>query len=102
MGTDGHFTPPVPSVQRTQQSTDAAGNAVWTYPTPFAATPRVVFSLGPSADTALVEGRITAISATQVTVNVRRAPSVVILGISVLQVPQAAPGVPVQFIAVAA
>lgn len=102
MGTRGSFTPAATRVERTQLATDAAGNAAWVFPAPFAAVPRVVFSLGPSADTALVEGRITAISATGVTVNVRRAPAVVLLGISVLQVPQPATGVPVQFVAVAA
>jgi hypothetical protein len=75
--------------------TDASGNVTFTYATPFV-NPVVEGQIGPSADTALVEGRLTASTTTSCTFNVRRSPSVVILGISVLQVPQNAPGVTVQ------
>jgi hypothetical protein len=83
-------------MQRTQVTTDAAGNVTWTYATPYAAAPRVTHAVGPTADAALTEARITSLTATAVTLHVRRSPSVVILGISVLQVPQPAVGVPVQ------
>lgn len=89
-------------VQRALVNTDADGNATWVFPNAYPAVPRVTFAVGPSGDVALVEARITAISATQVTVNVRRSPSVVVLGIALLSFPSNAPGVPVQFIAVPA
>lgn len=80
--------------------TDGAGNVTFNFGTAFAASPVVTAQVGPSADTALVEARLTAVSTTSATFNVRRSPSVVILGISVLQVPANAPGVTVHCIAV--
>lgn len=82
--------------------TDASGNVTFTFVPAFAATPVVEGQVGPSGDTALVECRLTAVSTASATFNVRRSPSVVILGISVLQVPANAPGVTVQCIAVEA
>lgn len=79
--------------------TDAAGNVTFTFTPPFTVAPNPIAQIGPSADTALVEARLTALSASSATFNVRRSPSVVILGISVLQVPQNAPGVTVHCLA---
>jgi hypothetical protein len=79
-------------------TTDASGNVTLTFTTPFAAVPDVAHSI----ETALAdatEARITAISASAVTYNVRRSPSVTILGISVLSAPVAASGVIVRIIA---
>lgn len=82
--------------------TDASGNVTFTFTPPFPSVPVVSGQIGPSADTALVEARVTAVSASSVTLNVRRSPSVVILGISVLQVPANAVGVTVQLVAIEA
>lgn len=80
--------------------TDAAGNVTFNFGTNFTAVPVVVGQVGPSADNALVEARLTANSISSCTFNVRRSPSVVLLGISLLQFPANAPGVTVQCIAV--
>lgn len=80
--------------------TDAAGNAVFTHNAPaFAAAPVCGISVQ-TANTNATEARITANSTTSTTVNVRQAPGVVILGISVLQVPQPLAGATVHLIAV--
>lgn len=79
--------------------TDAGGNVTFNFIPPFSVVPEAVSQIGPSADTALVEARLTSLTAAAATFNVRRSPSVVILGISVLQVPQNAPGVTVHCIA---
>ncbi|MDX3237215.1 hypothetical protein PV392_16355 [Streptomyces sp. ME03-5709C] len=55
-----------------------------------------------SAVADLTECRITALSAAAVTFAVRRSPAVTLLGIAILQVPQAAPGVTVHCTAVEA
>lgn len=80
---------------------NAEGNCVWNFPSPFTALPRVIFSLV-SGDSALLDARITALSLAQVTVNVRRSAAVVVLGINVLGVPVAVAGVAVHFMAIAA
>ncbi|MEU1815140.1 hypothetical protein ABZ543_08075 [Streptomyces roseifaciens] len=80
--------------------TDGSGNVTFTFTPAFTTTPAVVGQIGPSADTALIEARLTAVSTASATFNVRRAPGVTILGIQVLQVPQNAPGVTVQCVAV--
>lgn len=73
---------------------DGSGNVVFTFTPPFPAAP-VVSHAVQTAITDVTECRVTAISASSVTFNVRRSPAVVILGISVLQVPVAASGVTV-------
>jgi hypothetical protein len=73
---------------------DASGNVTFTFPTPFLVTPVATHAVQ-TAITDVTECRISAISTTAVTFNVRRSPAVVILGISVLQVPIAASGVTV-------
>jgi hypothetical protein len=66
---------------------DASGNVTFTFTPAFSVVPNVVQGVQ-TAVTDVTEARITALTTSSCTVNVRRAPSVVILGISVLQVPQ--------------
>ncbi|UJV42985.1 hypothetical protein [Streptomyces sp. AMCC400023] len=75
--------------------TNAGGNVTFTFTPPFPVAPNAVAQVGPSADTALFEARLTALSASAATFNVRRAPGVTLLGIQILEVPQNAPGVTV-------
>ncbi len=81
--------------------TDGAGNAVFTFTPAFAAAPVVNASVE-TTNTNATEARITALSAGSCTVNVRQSPGVVILGISVLQVPQPLVGATVHLMATAA
>lgn len=74
--------------------TDGSGNVTFTFTTAFATTPKVSHSVE-TAIADVVECRISAISTTAVTFNVRRSPSVTILGFSVLETPVAASGVTV-------
>lgn len=83
-------------------TTDGSGNVTFTFTPAFPSVPVAVAQIGPSADAALVEARITALSASSCTLNVRRSPAVVILGLSVLEVPQNAVGAPVQLVAIEA
>lgn len=82
--------------------TDASGNATFTFTPAFPSVPVIVGQVGPSGDAAITEARLTAASASSCTFNVRRSPSVVILGISVLEAPQNAPGVTLQCVAIEA
>src|SRR5688572_1728414 len=66
---------------------DGAGNTVFTFTPPFASIPVVSVGLE-TTNTNATEARITALSTSSCTVNTRQSPGVVILGISVLQVPQ--------------
>jgi hypothetical protein len=79
--------------------TDASGNVTFTFTPPFAAAPVVTQSITTS-NTNATEARITSLSASSCTVNARQSPGVVILGISVLQVPQPLAGATVGIIAV--
>ena len=80
--------------------TDAAGNVTFTHNAPaFAVAPVCAISVQ-TGNTNATEARITANSTTATTVNVRQAPGVVILGISVLQVPQPLAGATVHIVAV--
>lgn len=81
--------------------TAANGNAVFNFGTAFAANPIVSAAVETNNPNA-TEARVTALSTTSCTVNVRQAPGVVILGISVLQVPQPLAGAIVHLIAVEA
>ncbi|MFF4292091.1 hypothetical protein ACFY0N_00370 [Streptomyces vinaceus] len=81
--------------------TDASGNVSFTFAPAFAAPPKVTHSVE-TAITDVTECRVSSVSASSVTFNVRRAPSVVILGLSVLQVPVPAAGVTVHCHAVGA
>lgn len=67
--------------------TDGAGNATFTFTPAFPASP-VITSAVQTTNANATEVRVTALSASSCTVNVRQSPGVVILGISVLQVPQ--------------
>lgn len=78
--------------------TDANGNLTFTFTPPFAVVPVVTNSVQTALADA-TECRITALSTSSVTFNARRAPSVVVLGISVLSVPVPAAGVTVHAIA---
>ncbi|MEU4228299.1 hypothetical protein AB0F17_28730 [Nonomuraea sp. NPDC026600] len=81
--------------------TNASGNVTFTFTPAFAAVPVVTHAVQ-TAIADITECRVSAISASSVTFNVRRAPAVVILGISVLQVPVPASGVTVHCHAVEA
>jgi hypothetical protein len=78
---------------------DASGNAVFTFSPPFPAAPVVSVGLE-TTNTNATEARVTALSASSCTVNVRQSPGVVILGISVLQVPQPLAGATVHLLAI--
>src|SRR5688572_6408813 len=74
--------------------TDGSGDITFNFVPAFPAAPDVTHAVQ-TAITDVTECRVTARSASSVTFNVRRAPSVTILGISVLQTPVAASGVTV-------
>ena len=104
MGTQGSFDPPVsvPAARRVFAASgvsDASGNVVFTFTPPFAAVP-VVTQAVQTTNANATEARVTALSASGCTVNVRQSPGVVVLGISVLQVPQALVGATVHLHAV--
>ncbi|MCM1964837.1 hypothetical protein [Streptomyces sp. G1] len=80
---------------------DGSGNVTFTFTPPFPSSPVVTHAVQ-TAITDVTECRISALSASSVTFNVRRSPAVVILGISVLQVPVPASGVTVHCEAVLA
>lgn len=80
---------------------DASGNVVFAFTPAFASAPVVSVGLE-TTNTNATEARVTALSASSCTVNVRQSPGVVILGISVLQVPQPLVGATVHLIAVEA
>jgi len=80
---------------------DGSGNAVFNFVPPFAAAPVVSVGLE-TTNTNATEARVTALTASSCTVNVRQSPGVVILGISVLQVPQALSGAGVHLLAIEA
>lgn len=79
--------------------TDASGNVTFTFTPPFASIPVVAQSIT-TANTNATEARVTALSTSSCTVNARQSPGVVILGLSVLQVPQPLAGATVGIIAV--
>lgn len=80
---------------------DASGNATFTFTPAFAAAPVVSVGLA-TTNTNVTEARVTALTGSSCTVNVRQSPGVVILGISVLQVPQALSGATVHLLAIEA
>lgn len=107
MPTSGSYTPPQtpPATPRRVFAgtavTDASGNAVFTFSPAFASAPVVTTALQ-TTNTNATEGRVTAVTASSCTVNVRQSPGVVILGLSVLQVPQPLQGATVHLVATAA
>jgi hypothetical protein len=78
---------------------DGAGSVTFNFVPPFAVIPVVTHAVA-TAITDVTECRISAVSVNAVTFNVRRSPAIVLLGISVLQVPIPAAGVTVHCIAV--
>lgn len=80
---------------------DGSGNVTFAFTPPFPAAPVVTHAVQ-TGITDVTECRVSALSASSVTFNVRRSPAVVILGISVLQVPIPASGVTVHCEAVLA
>lgn len=78
---------------------DGSGNATFTFTPAFSVMPDVVQGVQ-TTNTNVTEARITALSTSSCTVNVRQSPSVVILGISVLQTPGPLTGATVHLIAV--
>lgn len=107
MPTEGGYnppeTPPTPARRlfAGTGTTDASGNVTFTFTPAFAAAPVVTHALQTALSDA-TECRITALSASSVTLNARRAPAVVVLGLSVLQVPQPLAGAVVHVHAAAA
>lgn len=104
--TGGHNPPQTPPAAPRRVfagtgTTDGSGNVTFTFSPAFAAAPVVTHSLQTTVADA-TEARITALSASSVTFNVRRSPAVTLLGISVLQVPQPLTGATVHVIATAA
>lgn len=79
--------------------TNASGNATFTFTPAFAAAPVISTALETS-NTNATEARVTALTAGSCTVQARQSPGVVILGISVLQVPSPLVGATVHLIAV--
>lgn len=80
--------------------TDAAGNAVFNFPAGlFAAAPVLDLAIQFAAGSNPIDFRITALSATSATVNVRQSPTLVVLSLSVLGVAAPLAGVTVHAIA---
>lgn len=80
--------------------TDGSGNAVFTFPAGlFPAAPVVVQGLQVAAANDVIESRVTALTATSCTVNVRRSPVVTVLAVSVLGAPAALSGATVHLLA---
>lgn len=80
-------------------ASDGAGNATFTFSPAFPVAPVVSVGLQ-TTNTNATEARVTALSASSCTVNVRQSPGIVLLGISVLQVPQALAGATVHLLAI--
>lgn len=78
---------------------DVSGNATFAIPAGLFAVAPVVTHAVETAITDVTECRVASRTATSVVLNVRRSPAVVILGISVLQVPIPASGVTVHMTA---
>ena len=79
--------------------TNASGDVSFTFSPPFMVAPVLATSLT-TANTNATEARVTSLTTTGCTINVRQSPSVVILGISVLQTPQPLAGATVGVVAV--
>lgn len=80
--------------------TDASGNAVFNFPAGlFAAAPVVDLAIQFAAGSNPIDFRITALSATAATVNVRQSPTLIVLSLSVLGVAAPLAGVTVHCIA---
>lgn len=78
---------------------DASGNATFNLTAVTFGGPPVVALAVQTAVTDVIEARVTALSATSCTVNVRRSAGVVILGLTVLQQPTALVGATVHLMA---
>jgi hypothetical protein len=97
MATDGDYEPSAPAARRIFSGsgvTDGSGNVTFNFVPAFPSVPNVTHAVQ-TAVSDITECRVSAVSAASVTFNVRRAPAVIILGISVLQVPVPASGVTV-------
>lgn len=77
--------------------TDGAGNVTFTFPVPFAVTPVGQVSVQAAASTNPLDYRITAISTTSMTVNVKQSIAIVValLGLTLLQIPANVAGITV-------
>lgn len=99
MATGGGYALPRLKSFRASGVTDGSGNVTFDMTAAgFSAVP-IVSSVLFNAPTDATECRVTAISATSVTFNARRAPGVIILGIGVLGAAVAASGVTVNVLA---
>lgn len=89
-------------VQATTATTNAAGLYTWTFPTPFAATPRVTSAVQ-SATTDIFDVKIVSVSTTQCTVQIGRtqASVVALLSLTILSVPASVGAQVVHIVAVA-
>lgn len=81
--------------------TDGSGNVTFTFSPPFAGVPVGTQALV-TGNANATEARVTALTASSCTVQVRQSPAVTVLGLSVLQVPQALVGATVNIHAVEA
>lgn len=100
-GPSGSPGTPAKLTQSTVAITNAAGVYTWTFPTPFAAMPRVV--AGIQAATDIFDVKVTAVSTTQCTVQVGRTQAAVValLGLTILSVPASVGATTVHIIACA-
>lgn len=104
-GDQGDQGPPGTSaklVQATTATTNASGLYTWTFPTPFAATPRVTSAVQ-SATADIFDVKIVSVSTTSCTVQIGRAQAAVValLSLTILSVPASVGAQVVHIIAVA-
>lgn len=87
-GSQGPAGTPAKTVQSIKATTNAAGLYTWTFPVPFPVAPTVAATVL-SATTDIFDVKITAVSATSVTVQIGRtqAATVSLLGLTILSVP---------------
>lgn len=79
---------------------DASGNAVFTFTPPFPSVPKAAAAIQFAAGSNPIDYRITALTASSCTVNVRQSPTLVVLSLSVLGVAAPLSGVTVHLHAV--
>lgn len=81
------------------KTTDASGNATFTFSPPFVSVP-VVSIIMEAVGTSLLEARVTSISESSVTINARKSDEITLLSVDVLQKPVPISGVTVHLHAV--
>ena len=100
MGTDGHAHNGVRVAFAGKAVSDGAGNAVFAFPPGmFSSPPVVAAAVQFAAGNNPIDYRITALTTTSCTINVRQSPTLVVLSLSVLGVAAPLAGVTVHLIA---